>query len=137
MCLVFTGKAFPLTQIVMGCPQEPGYDSHTSPDGCAEVVIFDEDQILPVSNLFTPLLTIVKDVQNQIHNQLNSFTFSRFLRLKDGFSNTITIKYIKLKYVYFFKICLVRFFAKYVLLSEPLQLQHQFSKVILLSVSVD
>ncbi|KAF0985142.1 hypothetical protein FDP41_000181 [Naegleria fowleri] len=48
VCLVFTGKAFPLKQIVMGCPKEPGYDSHTSPDGYSEVVIFDEDQILPI-----------------------------------------------------------------------------------------
>ncbi|KAG2381756.1 hypothetical protein C9374_006140 [Naegleria lovaniensis] len=48
VCLVFTGKSYPLKQIVMGCPKEPGYDSHTSPDGFSEVVIFDEDQILPI-----------------------------------------------------------------------------------------
>ncbi|EFC37136.1 PARP domain-containing protein [Naegleria gruberi] len=48
VCLVFTGKAYPLQQITMGCPRQEGYDSHTSPDGYSEVVIFDEDQILPI-----------------------------------------------------------------------------------------
>ncbi len=47
ICLVLVGKAFRMSTVQTGRAIEPGYDSHTSPDGCSEVVIFDPLQILP------------------------------------------------------------------------------------------
>jgi len=48
LCLVMVGKAYHMTQVVTGRPIEPGYDSHVSPDGCSEVVIFNPDQVIPM-----------------------------------------------------------------------------------------
>jgi hypothetical protein len=45
-CLVIVGRAF-ISQHNVGCSLTEGYDSHTSPDGTAEVVIFNPDQVLP------------------------------------------------------------------------------------------
>jgi hypothetical protein len=47
LCMVLVGKAFKMDQIVTGCAKKEGYDSHVSPDGCSEVIIFDPAQILP------------------------------------------------------------------------------------------
>jgi hypothetical protein len=43
---VIVGRAF-VAQYNVGMALQEGYDSHTSPDGLSEVVIFDADQILP------------------------------------------------------------------------------------------
>ncbi|KAL9641536.1 hypothetical protein ABK040_013457 [Willaertia magna] len=48
LCLVMVGKAFRMSTVQTGRPKEPGYDSHTSPDGCQEVIIFNPDQIIPM-----------------------------------------------------------------------------------------
>jgi hypothetical protein len=48
ICLVLVGKAFKMDNVVVGRAKEEGYDSHVSPDGCSEVIIFDPDQIIPV-----------------------------------------------------------------------------------------
>jgi hypothetical protein len=47
LCMVLVGKAFKMDQIITGCAKTEGYDSHVSPDGCSEVIIFDPAQILP------------------------------------------------------------------------------------------
>jgi len=48
ICLVLIGKAFLTEQVEIGRAIEPGYDSHVSPDGCSEVIIFNPDQIIPL-----------------------------------------------------------------------------------------
>ena len=48
ICLVLIGKAFHMEQVQTGRAIEPGYDSHVSPDGCTEVIIFNPDQIIPL-----------------------------------------------------------------------------------------
>lgn len=47
ICMVFIGKAFHMNNVETGRPIEPGFDSHVSPDGCSEVIIFNPDQVLP------------------------------------------------------------------------------------------
>jgi hypothetical protein len=47
VCLVFVGKAHKMDQVIVGCAKQEGYDSHVSPDGCSEVIIFEPDQVLP------------------------------------------------------------------------------------------
>lgn len=47
LCLVLVGKAYKQDQVKTGCTKMEGYDSHVSPDGSSEVVIFDPDQVLP------------------------------------------------------------------------------------------
>jgi len=47
LCLVLVGKAYKQDKIQTGCAKMEGYDSHVSPDGSSEVVIFDPDQVLP------------------------------------------------------------------------------------------
>ncbi|KAF0973394.1 hypothetical protein FDP41_008098 [Naegleria fowleri] len=48
ICMVLIGKAFHMNQVETGRPLEPGYDSHVSPDGCSEVIIFNPDQVIPL-----------------------------------------------------------------------------------------
>jgi len=47
ICLVFVGKAHRMEQVQTGCAKVDGFDSHVSPDGSAEVIIFNPDQVLP------------------------------------------------------------------------------------------
>lgn len=47
ICLVLIGKAHRMAQVQTGCAKVEGYDSHVSPDGSAEVIIFNPDQVLP------------------------------------------------------------------------------------------
>ncbi|KAL9645695.1 hypothetical protein ABK040_003428 [Willaertia magna] len=48
VCVCLIGKAFHMQQVETGRAIEPGYDSHVSPDGCSEVIIFNPDQIIPM-----------------------------------------------------------------------------------------
>ncbi|KAG2379154.1 hypothetical protein C9374_007792 [Naegleria lovaniensis] len=48
ICMVLIGKAFHMNQVETGRPLESGYDSHVSPDGCSEVIIFNPDQVIPL-----------------------------------------------------------------------------------------
>ncbi|KAG2377558.1 hypothetical protein C9374_009074 [Naegleria lovaniensis] len=48
VCLVMVGKAFHMTTVQTGRPLESGYDSHVSPDGCSEVIIFNPHQVIPM-----------------------------------------------------------------------------------------